>query len=143
MNLDEDLTKTDEGLEVSSLIDVVFLLLIYFMVTASLKKSEADLGITLPGLISQSKEVNMPDEQIIEVQKDGTIILNNTTYGTGGSKRLPKLEATLKRYVMASKASKSKAMVTIQADDETMHERCIDVMNACKAANIKHMTFGM
>jgi len=45
-----ELTESTTELPIASLIDVVFLLLIYFMVTSSLKKSEADLGITLPTL---------------------------------------------------------------------------------------------
>ena len=49
------------ALEIASLIDMVFLLLIYFMVTASLVKSEGDLGIKLPGLVRQAVSVDMPD----------------------------------------------------------------------------------
>ena len=42
-----EIFDTKGGLQIAPLIDVVFLLLIYFMVTSSLKKSEGDLGITL------------------------------------------------------------------------------------------------
>ena len=52
MNLQKILKEEKVELQIAPLIDVVFLLLIYFMVTSSLKKSEADLGITLPGSIA-------------------------------------------------------------------------------------------
>ena len=40
------------SINVASLIDMVFLLLVYFMVAASLQRSEADLGIRLPDMAS-------------------------------------------------------------------------------------------
>ncbi len=135
----------DEKLElqIAPLIDVVFLLLIYFMVTSTLKQPEADLGITLPGMLTQSTTVNMPDEQIIDVLADGRIILNGMDYGNGGSHHLPELEATLIRYRQASAAANNKALITIQGEREAAQERVIDVMNACAGAGIKHVTFGL
>ena len=71
----KDLMEERTELPIAPLIDVVFLLLIYFMVVASLRPQEADLGITLPGTILQSKAVNMPDEQIIDVHPDYRVML--------------------------------------------------------------------
>ena len=132
--------KTD--LQIAPLIDVVFLLLIYFMVSSTLKRTEADLTLALPGSVSQSNEIQMPDEQIIEIMADGTIVLNNKTYTEQDKSDLPKLEFTLLRYQQASILSKTKAMITIAADDDSVHERVIDVLNACAGAGIKNVTFG-
>lgn len=139
----KEMMEEKVGLQIAPLIDVVFLLLIYFMVTSTLKPTEADLGITLPGTLVQSKSVVMPDEQIIEVTADGKVYLNAKDYGEGGSKQLHELTRTLMRYRDAALAAKTKALVTIQAEDNTFHERTIDVMNACKGAGIKHISFGM
>ena len=62
----DELLNEKVGLQIAPLIDVVFLLLIYFMVSSSLKRSEADLGLSLPGQVKQTESVAMPDEQIIE-----------------------------------------------------------------------------
>ncbi|MFO1520762.1 MAG: biopolymer transporter ExbD [Kiritimatiellia bacterium] len=77
---DDELNKAEEGLSIAPLIDCVFLLLIYFVTSTSLRQLEADLGIRLPGNVQLSKSVEMPDEQIVEISADGRIILNNTTY---------------------------------------------------------------
>ena len=130
------------GTQIAPLIHVVFLLLIYFMVTSSLKKSEADLGITLPGMVQQSKPVDLPDEQIIEVNAGGDVILNGKVFGEG-VKALPDLTNQLTRFRKACDSAKIKAMITIQAEHEAMHERVMDVMNACAGANIKYVTFGL
>lgn len=128
-------------LSMSPLIDMTFLLLIYFICTCTLVTPEADLGIRLPGMVAQATSVDMPDEQIIEVKQNGQVYLNDREFDSASSQELPELVALLKRYKMASDASKNQALVTIWADDKTQHQRVIDVMNACAAAKIKDVSF--
>lgn len=128
-------------LEIASLIDMVFLLLIYFMVTASLVKSEGDLGIRLPGMVRQAVAVDMPDEQILEVRENDRVFLNGREFGEADSRELPDLVDTLERYRASSEASGNKALITIWAEDDAKHQRVIDVMNACAAAKIENVTF--
>jgi len=139
----DELLEADEGMAIAPLIDVVFLLLIYFMVATSLKKPEADISITLPGTVQQSTSVKTPDETIIEISEEGVVSINNTTFGQIGQRELPDLEAMLVRYREASDAAQNLAMVTIQAAGKTLHGRVIDVMNACAGAGIKGVTVGM
>lgn len=136
------LPQMDEPeLDVAPLIDMVFLLLVYFMVSASLQKSEADLGIQLPGMLAQAEAVDMPDEQVVEVKENGRVYLNSREFDNFDSVELPELVATLIRYRLASDAARNKALITIHADDNTKHERVINVMNACAAAGITGVTF--
>ena len=81
VNVQEFLDETME-LQIAPLIDCVFQLLIYFMVSASLQKTEADLSISLPGSVIQAQQVTMPDEQIIEIQSNGTVLMNGKKYDT-------------------------------------------------------------
>lgn len=138
LNLDR---MEEPEINIASLIDLVFLLLVYFMVAASLQKSEADLSIRLPGMVAQKQSVEMPDEQIIEVRDTGHVILNEQQYDSPNSRELPNLVKMLTRYGMSCRASKIPAMITIMADDNTRHQRVIDVMNACAEANIENVTF--
>jgi biopolymer transport protein ExbD len=131
----------EPDMNVAALIDMTFLLLIYFMVSATLHRSEADLGIRLPGMVQQTQEVEMTDEQTIEIQKTGRIVLNGQEFDAPDNVDLPELIATLMRYRLASEASKNPPLVTIWAEDETLHQRVIDVMNACASADIRNVTF--
>lgn len=131
----------DPELQIAPLIDCVFQLLIFFMVSASLVKSEGDLGIRLPGVVQQAITVDMPDEQIIEVRANGEVYLNGRQYGRPDMHELPDLVVTLQRYRLASLASNNKPLVTIWAEDQARHQRVIDVMDACAAAGIEHVTF--
>jgi biopolymer transport protein ExbD len=136
-------TNEDEEFQMAPMIDIVFLLLIYFMVTTTLIKQEADLGMQLPGQVQQSEPVRMPDEQIIEVRSDGRVILNGQVFDHPGKREMPELTATLRRFKSASELTRTPAMVTIQADNDAIHQRVIDVMDACAAAGIKSVSFGM
>ena len=128
-------------LDVAPLIDLVFLLLVFFMVSCSLVKSEGDLGLQLPGMVAQAESVDMPDEQIIEIKANGRVYLNSREYDSFASTELPTLTDTLRRYKAACDAAKTKALITISASDDTKQQRVIDVMNACAAAHIKNITF--
>jgi len=139
--LDELINEKVE-LQIAPLIDVVFLLLIYFMVSSSLKRSEADLSLTLPGQVAQAQELKMPDEQIIEILANGSIVLNERNYSDPSKADLAALELTLTRYREASQLANTTAMITIAAEDESVHERVIDVLNACAGAGITSVTFG-
>lgn len=128
-------------LNVSSLIDMVFLLLIYFMATASLVRSEADLGMRLPGMLAQAQTVEMNDEQTIEVRETGRVVLNGQEYDDPSKTALPQLSNVLGRYRRSCEAAKSEPLVTVWAEDDAEHQRVIDVLNACAAAGIKNVTF--
>ena len=121
------------------MIDTVMFMLIFFMLTTRLGQKEVDLGITLPGALSQSGPVDMPDEQVIEIDSKGIVSLNGRMFEGKG---LPDLVKTLIRYRQASEGMKSKCLITIMADNSVEYERVVDVMNACAGAGIKDVTFG-
>ena len=138
----DELINEKVGLQIAPLIDCVFLLLIYFMVSSSMKKSEADLSLALPGAVVQTQAVSIPDEQIIEVYADGAIVLNGQTYTDPSKADLNELGYILLRYREASRMANVPPAITIEADDEATHERVVDVLNACAGAGIKTITFG-
>jgi len=130
-------------MQIAPLIDVVFLLLIFFMVTSSLQKFETDLSIQLPGRVKQSESLAMPDEQIVEILADGRVLLNNQFYDTPDSRDMPQLTAVLRRFKQASDLANVRAMLTIQAAGRSMHERVMDVLNAAAGADIAFVSIGL
>ena len=126
-------------IDLTPMIDTVMFLLIFFMVTTTLGQKETDLGITLPGMMAQGGPVDMPDEQIIEVDAKGNVVLNGKLFE---GKDMKGLVNTLVQYRQSSDSNKVKYMITIQAQDGANYERVIDVMNVCAGAGIKNVTFG-
>lgn len=131
----------DDGYDLTPMIDIVFLLLIYFMVTTALIKEEADMGIKLPAQVPPTNEPDLPDEQIIEIMASGEVLLNGAPMDHFESRDMPTLTYKLQRLKAANDNSGLKTSVTILADQDSLHQRSIDVLNACGAAKIKYVMF--
>lgn len=128
-------------MQIAPMVDIGFLLLIFFMVTARPMKPEADVGMNLPGTVAQEESVDIPDEQRIIIQANGQIVVNDLPVDAPGvDSRLPQLVKLLTRFKEACDANKSQALVTVAPEDTVPHQRIIDVMNACASADVHGVT---
>ena len=123
------------------MIDMVFLLLVFFMVTAKPIKQESDISLGLPGTVAAEEAVDLPDEQRIRIEDDGSIVLNDSVLAPAADTNLKELVAILQRFKESSEANKSEALVTLDAADGTDHQRIVNVLNACAKADITGVTF--
>jgi len=130
-------------IDMTPMIDCVFLLLVFFMVGTTLHKQEADISFSLPGTADQSDTVEIPDEQIIEIYADGNVVLNELKFDSPTDTELPELIETLKRFKATADANKTESMITIAPAPEVKQQRVVDVLNACAEAKIKNVTFAM
>ncbi len=128
---------------IAPMIDVVFLLLIYFMVSASLQRQEADISFQLPGLIEQTEPLEMPDEQIIEITAEGQVIVNEFAYDAPEAPRFKELAAMLARFRQTSEANKTESRITLAPADTVTHQTIIKVMDACSLAGIRQVNFAI
>lgn len=128
-------------MQMGPMIDMVFLLLVFFMVSAKPIKQESDINIGLPGTVAQEEALEIPDEQRIQIQPNGQVVLNDQPMDSPASAAMPALLATLKRFKESADSNKSEALITIDADDAANHERIVQVLNACAQAKITGVTF--
>ncbi len=135
--------RKDQAVEMQMgpMIDIVFLLLVFFMVTAKPIKPESDVGMQLPGTVSQDEVVNLPNEQRVAIKQDGQVVVNDFPLDTANDRDLPALTKLLTRFRESSEAAQIDPLVTIDAENGVIHQRLIDVMNACAAAGIRGVTF--
>ena len=133
--------ESEEKFEITSMIDVVFLLLIYFMFLPI--QQEADLGITLPAEAPPAKNLDLPSEHLVEIMPNGQVLLNRQPMGGVNSRELPGLRDTLARLKESSDRAGIKTVVTIDADPDSPHQRSIDVLNALKEAGVELVSFTM
>jgi biopolymer transport protein ExbD len=133
-------TQTVE-MQMGPMIDMVFLLLVFFMVTAKPIKQESDIDIGLPGTVAQEESVDIPDEQKIVIEPSGQVVLNELPVDTPASRDLPTLLRTLTRFKESADANRSDALITIDADDDAVHQRIVDVLNVVAQAGITGVTF--
>lgn len=126
-------------LQISPLIDIVFLLLIYFMVTASLIKKEADLSFILPSP-SPAGAIDIPVEVLVEIASDGAIEIEGMRFSRNDHSlnEMVKQIAGLKQIAASQHAE---FFVNIMPHKEALHRRVIDVMDACTAAGVEKLNF--
>ena len=133
--------EEDPELDISSLIDVSFLLLIYFLVTSTLQPKETDLGVTLPADAPADSPVKLKP-LTIKIKDDGEISVDGTVLEAPGSdKNVPNLLKEVRDYASAFEGQeKNKPIVIVAADDKAVQQRFIDVVNALAKVDIKNVT---
>lgn len=137
--------EDEPGLDISSLIDCTFLLLIYFLVCTTVQKRETDLGMTLPASVPSSEMPDI-DPKLIRIDGDGIISVGageaQITMDTDPSVReVPMLTADLRTYAAALKASNQEPLVQVYVDGAASQQRVIDVLNALAGVDITKVTF--
>lgn len=141
-------TESDKyRLDTSSLIDVSFLLLIYFLVTSTLDPREGDLAMTIPTEEKGTKQIVQEisvDHPEIEVDAAGNILFGGEVVDTDPSNHnLVVLEDRLKTYVEMCRvvADVEFARVNLEVDDSVPGQRLIDVMNCLAKTGIQKVIF--
>ena len=129
--------------DMTPMIDCVFLLLVFFMVSTTFHKQEADISFSLPGTAAQSDAVEIPDEQIIQITEAGNVFLNDLEYDAPTDPDMPELVKTLILFRQTAEANHVPAMITIAPEDNVKQQRVVDVLNACTAAKIANVTFAV
>ena len=129
--------------DMTPMIDCVFLLLVFFMVSTTFNKREADISFALPGTAEQSDSVEIPDEQIIQITAAGNVFLNDLEYDKPTDPDMPELVKTLILFRQTAEANQVPAMITIAPEDDVKQQRVVDVLNACTAAKIANVTFAV
>ena len=129
----------DAGFQIAPMVDVVFVLLLFFMASAGSQIIEKELNINLPSGRSNDSQPGTPSTPIIiDIFPDGQVQLNNRVYDNPANKDLPELRAWLKDTI---DKFGDKDPVIIRPDPQTKHERIMDVLNAAAAAGVKNLTF--
>ena len=137
-----DVNSGTVGFQIAPMIDVVFVIMLFFMVMAGAVKRENELNTTLPGdADNPGSPANLVDEVIVTIAEDGEISLNDDPVDNKTSKTLPQLTSALTRLKLSSDNAKSLMALTIASEEKAKYSRTIDVLNACAAAHVVFFNF--
>lgn len=114
-------------LSLTPLIDVVFLLLIFFLVTSEFENEEKRLDIILPSATSAVPMTGKPREIVVDVSQDGVVFLS------GQPTELEELKRLLKVAAINNPTNQS---VVIRADRATTFQPIVNVMDICNQTGI-------
>lgn len=128
----------DVGFQIAPMVDVVFVLMLFFMASAGVQQTEKELGINLPS----GRPIGAAKEQpvtpiVVQVGSDGQVQINGQTYDAPTSTELPDTREQLKLLMSYG----GKDPVIIQPAPDVRQERVIQVLNAAAAAGVKNLSF--
>ncbi len=132
MRVRDDEAGDEPEFSMAPMIDVVFQLLIFFMVATSVASQEKELGVELPTAQSGQATGGLPQELVINVFRDGRVSLDGRSMGSS------ELERELAKAAIANRSTQ----VTIRGDRLASHERIVAVMDACGVAGLSNLALG-
>jgi biopolymer transport protein ExbD len=141
MRLEPNKDQGTFGFQIAPMIDVVFVIMLFFMVMAGAVKVENELNTQLPGTAVTESSTDFVDEQIITISDIGEVSLNDEPFDSAKSVELPQLKATLMRLKQNADAAKTPTVITIISDEQAKYSRTIDVLDALAVAKIDNVTF--
>ncbi|MDH5217451.1 MAG: biopolymer transporter ExbD [Gammaproteobacteria bacterium] len=121
----------EPDLNITPLIDIVFLLLIFFMVSTTFKQ-EFEVGIELPQASSDSRL----QEKTLQISIDG-----KGQYFVNNQKLVNTQANSLKRALEKVAGNDRKLPVIISADGMTPHQAVITAMDVARQLGFSKLTF--
>ena len=132
MNFRKQRTGTGEpGFQIAPMIDVIFLLLCFFIASQIFSQWETEIDIKLPTAETGDAPDRLPGEIIINIRSDGTRLVNNQELSP------QQLGALLGRIVTLFPGQP----VLIRADRSTDYEHVIGVLDLCRKSDIWNISF--
>lgn len=123
-------TVEEPKLDLTPMIDIVFLLIIFFMVGTQFTEMERQYDIKLPTVTDAKPLTNLPDDIIVNVQQDGEISVN------GEKKSLTELEKTLE----LARQNFPGQSVVIRGDSTGPYQNVMNILEICHRAKIRSVS---
>jgi biopolymer transport protein ExbD len=123
----------DPGFQIAPMVDVVFVLMLFFMATAGAQVLTKELRASLPA--------HGPGDQtlaMVDITADGDVLFNGEHIGQSHDALLAGLSAKF-RYILQEFGDKDP--VLLRPNSNVRHERVVEVLSAIQAAGVAKVTF--
>lgn len=122
--------EEDEAeVSMSPLIDCVFLLLIFFLVSTMIKKENKDIDISLPESESAERQLPTNDQTVIGIDKDGNV------YYDGHEATVMEVHNELRAEAERDPGHQ----VRVDADAEAPLHKVIEIVDLCQFSNLSNV----
>lgn len=131
MNFRKQYPTSEGSFQMAPMIDIMFLLLIFFMAAAIYAQYETRIDITVPTADSGERAARRSGEIIINLDEHGDIFINDILF-----------DRTRLRSLLRQVAQEFRDQpVIIRADRKTPHEDVMAVLDTCRIADIWNIAF--
>ena len=114
------------ALALTSMLDVIFLLLCFFVTASVFSQWESEISISLPSAKTADEPGRLPGEIIVNISKEGAVTVNGSAMDAGELER---------RLLRISKFYPGQQVI-IRADKETKYDDVVKAIDACRAGNV-------
>jgi biopolymer transport protein ExbD len=111
----------------TSLIDVVFLLLIFFLVATNFSRRETDHAVILPNSEAGTVDAKVPARLVINIREQGVVVVNS---------RILDGDAALRKTVAEFVAAQPGRPAVIRADARVPYRNVMRVFGICRAGGV-------
>jgi biopolymer transport protein ExbD len=124
-------TTRDDAASVNltPMIDIVFLLIIFFMVGTKFTELERKIGLQVPQVNNVGALTTAPERKVVSVYRDGTITLDRQE--VSAEQLTERLRVACEEYVDLG--------VLVRGDADSRLQTVATVLTACKQAGISEM----
>ncbi|QEG38690.1 ExbD/TolR family protein [Roseimaritima ulvae] len=116
-------------LNLTPMIDVVFLLVIFFMVGAKFTDQESRIEVNVPGVGQLNPMVRGPDQRTVELAPSGQLSLDG--------RAVSMLE--LRGELEAAHASYPDLRVTVRADASESLSKFTEILHICRSSGVENL----
>ena len=131
MNFRKQASPEPSGFQIAPMVDIVFLLLIFFLVTWNFARYETELDVKVPTAKEGKESRRSVGEVIINVKTDGSIVMNRKTLTP------EELGATLRKI---AELYPDQAVI-LRGDEGADYRHIVAVLDVCRGANIWNVAF--
>ena len=117
-------------LNLTPMIDVVFLLIIFFIVGTEFRDMERQYDVQLPTVTDAQPLTDLPDPVTVQIRRDGKLRLG------ADEKSLEQLERDLRK----ARENYADQAVVIRADGDGKYQFVMNVLEVCQRAKIKNVS---
>ena len=123
-------TIDDASLNLTPMIDIVFLLLIFFMVGTQFAQMERQYDIKLPTVSTAPPLTSLPDEMVINVRSNGDILVRQQLLTAD----------QLKQKLREAKQNYADQAVVIRGEGHGPYQHVVNVLAICHEAKINSIS---
>lgn len=131
MNFRGSIQNNAPGFQIAPMVDIVFLLLIFFLVTWNFSRSETELDVKVPKAREGKETRRAVGEVIINVKSNGTVVMNRRQM------KAAELQDTLQKIASLYPDQ----AVILRGDENTDYRHVVEVLDICRRANIWNVAF--
>src|SRR6188472_2679874 len=131
MNLRRHATPQHPGIQLAPLVDVLLLLLIFFLLTWNAARNENELDVKVPKASAAQEKTAPIGDVIVNVKTDGSVVVNRRTLS----------EADLTAMLKGLVALNPDQAVVIRGDEGGAYKNIVNVLNICSLAGVTNVAF--